>query len=81
MPTYGIKNILANTKCWLYMEVVFGSYVTLPTLFACFLSLDIPTSFFIFVFYYSCNNINTCTCSIINIASTLMHNATHKQRR
>ena len=35
----------------------FGSYVSFPTLFACFLGFDIPTSSFIFienVFYYSC---------------------------
>ena len=35
----------------------FGSYVSLPTLFACFLGFDVPTSSFIFienVFYYSC---------------------------
>ena len=35
----------------------FGSYVSLPTLFACFLGSDVPTSSFIFienVFYYSC---------------------------
>ena len=34
----------------------FGSYVSLPTLFACFLGFDVPTSSFIFienVFYYS----------------------------
>ena len=34
----------------------FGSYVSFPTLFACFLGFDIPTSSFIFienVFYYS----------------------------
>ena len=36
----------------------FGSYVSLPTLFTCFLGFDVPTSSFIFienVFYYSCN--------------------------
>ena len=33
----------------------FGSYVSLPTLFACFFGFDVPTSFiFINVFYYSC---------------------------
>ena len=34
----------------------FGSYVSFPTLFACFLGFDIPTSSFTFienVFYYS----------------------------
>ena len=39
----------------------FGSYVSLPTLFTCFLGFDIPTSSFIFienVFYYSCNYYN-----------------------
>ena len=37
-----------------YMEVVWF-YVSLPTLFACFLGFDVPTSFIFIenVFYYS----------------------------
>ena len=38
----------------------FGSYVSFPTLFACFLGFDIPTSFTFIenVFYYSLLNFN-----------------------
>ena len=42
----------------------FGSYVSFPTLFTCFLGFDIPTSSFILienVFYYSCIYINIYT--------------------
>ena len=53
------QNIKSCTYVGLYGSSLFnfGSYVSLPTLFTCFLGFDIPTSSFIFienVFYYSC---------------------------
>ena len=50
-----------STYVGLYGSGLFnlGSYVSLPTLFACFLGFDVPTSSFIIienVFYYSCCN-------------------------
>ena len=58
-----------------YVGFNFASYVSLPTLFTCFLGFDVPTSSFIFienVFYYSCiyRNVymyNLYACMYINI--------------
>ena len=53
------QNTKSCTYVGLYGSGLFnsGSYVSFPTLFACFLSFDVYTSSFIFienVFYYSC---------------------------
>ena len=44
--------IKQNTKSCTYVGLYggdFGSYVSFPTLFACFLGFDVPTSSFIFI--------------------------------